>query len=1131
MAPRDVSFTVRAKDEASAILKQAEHALATLKESAIGLAEVFGVTLGAAAFGEMFKTAIERADEAELNLRRVALAVRNVGASSEEVMPQLQALAEQMSNKSKFRGDEIISTYEKLVEVSGDAKGSLGALQLTLDLAAAKHIELEKAATLVGRVMDGNTSMLKRYGIVVKEGDDALAMMATRFRGFAEGEASTFSGKLAQLKNGWTDFLEVLGRAILSNGDLGASTSLLISWLAGLAHWIEANDAAIGSWVEAITDFGIAFVSVFGALADAYQLGVEGNKLFELTLKTGFLNVVGYAKAAALAVTGNFAAIAVATAEAQARNAEWEKAVSRVQALSDRIFSGQGASGSAGAGNRPGGVTAPPLPKTPDKDKSKEIENLRMELEHLVATTANAKTKAQEFEEKLDAWERKARNAHMGTGDLNAGLAALGQTLNKIKQEEANKAFADVFKAITAESGTALEKLAQKGDETIHKLELDRPKFAAAGDLDAYNDYLALLGQLKDASLAFATALEATDAKLRAVSKSVKLHSEDSTLLFEDLKAVVAIEGEWTDKLKALTPGTKEYAEAEKELASATKEVLNINKLLGDILNAGTKQTEEARKAAKAHADEIRKMATEYASLGRSIIAAGQALGIFDAQTSAMLQNVVSLGQAIADMFAATTKGDMISAVAGAVTSLGAIVKQAFGGNSAEAIKHQQVMDQNTSAIQKLTQRIGEIGIGISGTDLARAQAQMAQMFGPGGLSGFSDGSKAPSFNHGAYLGLDDTFLKDIAKKLGITIDDTAGSWRKLKEALDGVSGHLAQFGTSLSDQQALGNAAVHFFGLTGTDAFAAQNKAAVGASPILQQLFGGQSIGDFLGAGKGDPSKISAALAGVMDIFKQLSEGKIGDKDLGGLTGGELMAALTQLFDGLTALTPAAAAAGAAVLSAAQMASQAAAALSTKWDVYGTGAGGQASDLQSTFGYSFDLSTQAGRDSAITALEAEYEANKADAAKVANIRQMLHAIRALPAIPVAGTAPGTPPTSLASLGPAVASLGGASSLSSSAVVSATIGQADQMVTILGSIFSVSQQIAGDIRAMLTGGGGMGGSNTGVIVRQQNTFQFNGPVGDPRAVGAMTADALAQVNIALADTLQNGQAGRGVVTR
>jgi hypothetical protein len=1102
---RDVKFSVSAEDKASSTVKQVEKAIDGLKERAKGLLETlaaFGIGLG---IGEFFKKSIEQAIEADAAWRRLENSVGNVGGSFAALKPEIDATIESLAKQSTYKPDELVAGLERLTTTSGDAKGSIEAMGLATNIAAARHIDLETAATLVGKVMSGNTTALKKFGITLKDGDDAMNVLQHRFAGFAQVEAESFGGQLKKVVNGFEEFSEAVGRAIIGNDDAKESVAGLAGFFAKLESWVTKNSGSFSQLVSGVA----VFADVVGWFLPWIVKGFMG---FSLLIDTIVFLFAQFYQAGRVAIggvaqtigelleksSGVFAAFGINVDKVGDKLANWgtklknaglDEQRANLSTLADTagrvaVFMEQGF-GKATVAVKEHTEAQKEL-HSKVKEGEDGFKNLRTQFDALSNSTAEGKTKAQEFDDKVRAWKTSAEAAKLPIEELVAKLLVLAGVSDQIKQAEFDKAFEEGMIALLAHSGDALQKLQAQWDTELKKLN-EKLKFGSTPERKAaLQAQIDQFKELKAAAIDLATSLQATEAVLSQIRDSLATASLLGNLqgIEEAMSNAGQVVEVWASNVKAAKPGTEEFKTATAELAKAQDALNAATAAYGayfqhksDIINQGTADAQK-------HSAAIYDAASKYSNLARSAIAAGQAVGGFSAETAAALQNVVSLADGVAKLFA--SGGSDVAAWAQSIASLAAIVSQVFGGNPKEDLAKQHVMDQNTRAIEKLTTTIGGMNLNISGTDLAKAAAMMAQMFGPGGLSGFNAKDKAPTFGKGAYAGLDDAFLREIAKKLNVTIDDTAGSWERLKGAIAAVTGHLAQFGETLSDQEALGKAAVKFFGLSGTAAFGAENNFGVKQSPILSKIFGGQSIEDFLGAGGGDPKKIQDAMASVMDIFKKLSKKELSDADLGGLTGSELFKILQSLFDGLTGLKGAATDTAVAVVSAAQKMSAAASALSEKWDVYGTDSVGQAADLQTTFGYKFDLSTQAGRDAAIKALESEYEGSKTDAAKVANIRTMLHAIRALPKIAVTDTGGGT------GVGASVSeAIGNGSSLAKAVSSSASAGLASASYAQFDTFVSIAQQsmfYLRDIRDFMMGGRAGSG---GPVSIQVGTIEVN----------------------------------------
>ena len=121
-----------------------------------------------------------------------------------------------------FGDEEIISAQALIAAYTDDEEQIKKATQATLDLAAAKGMDLKTASDLVSKTMNSSTNALSRYGIEV-EGVvgstsrlDSLTRAITRlYEGQARAAADTFSGKLTQISNVAGDANEQIGLFLL----------------------------------------------------------------------------------------------------------------------------------------------------------------------------------------------------------------------------------------------------------------------------------------------------------------------------------------------------------------------------------------------------------------------------------------------------------------------------------------------------------------------------------------------------------------------------------------------------------------------------------------------------------------------------------------------------------------------------------------------------------------------------------------------------------------------------------------------------------------------------------------------------------------------------------------------------
>lgn len=169
-------------------------------------------TFGVATVGAL-TLATKSALEEEIGIRRLTTTLNNVGVAYSEVRAELEANIATIQKKTSYGDEAQRDALNDLITITGDYQSSLDLLRISMDMATAKQMDLSSAAMLVGRAVIGDTTLLKRYGIVVAEGASAtevLATMTARFGGAAEAAANP----LTQLKNIWGDFSQDIGNQI-----------------------------------------------------------------------------------------------------------------------------------------------------------------------------------------------------------------------------------------------------------------------------------------------------------------------------------------------------------------------------------------------------------------------------------------------------------------------------------------------------------------------------------------------------------------------------------------------------------------------------------------------------------------------------------------------------------------------------------------------------------------------------------------------------------------------------------------------------------------------------------------------------------------------------------------------------
>ena len=189
-------------------IKGLNKSLGSLKNSAMAAAGAF---LGAGALVAGIKRATDAFGEQELAEKKLEA---SLGRTSQALLEQAAAL-QQVSN---FGDETIISAQALIAAFVDDEEQIKKATQATLDLAAAKGMDLNAAADLVSKTLGSSTNAMSRYGIEVQGAvgsterlDSLTGNIAEKFGGQALAQSQTLTGQITAMKDAAGDTAEVVG--------------------------------------------------------------------------------------------------------------------------------------------------------------------------------------------------------------------------------------------------------------------------------------------------------------------------------------------------------------------------------------------------------------------------------------------------------------------------------------------------------------------------------------------------------------------------------------------------------------------------------------------------------------------------------------------------------------------------------------------------------------------------------------------------------------------------------------------------------------------------------------------------------------------------------------------------------
>jgi hypothetical protein len=237
-----------------------EGVIGKLAGGALGaLAATFAAIAGAI---DLAKEGLKEFAAAQEKVAGLDAALAQTGQLTDEYREKLQELAEQLQSTTGVADDQWLGVLTRLTQFGADETNIEKYTNAVKNLAGLMGGDVQSAAHLLSRAMQGNFEAFSRYGIVVEDAgtkseklDKLFSQLATRGGGQLEASNRTLSGQFRQLGHVANDFLKAIGGLIASSGILqGILQSLIVAFewwarvLGGVIPKVEGlNNAAAKS--------------------------------------------------------------------------------------------------------------------------------------------------------------------------------------------------------------------------------------------------------------------------------------------------------------------------------------------------------------------------------------------------------------------------------------------------------------------------------------------------------------------------------------------------------------------------------------------------------------------------------------------------------------------------------------------------------------------------------------------------------------------------------------------------------------------------------------------------------------------------------------------------------------------
>lgn len=514
------------------------------------------------------------------------------------------------------------------------------------------------------------------------------------------------------------------------------------------------------------------------------------------------------------------------------------------------------------------------------------------------ATAAQTPGQGDNFDEQITKLTAQAVKAKLSADEIRKLVSDLRAAHAESLKQEAQSLNDDLRSQLVATTKTQVDDLVlalEKLDEKIAKSRLN-------GTLTPENEGLA--AQLRAAKVETIELTKQSEALGRALDHIHEVTAENRDFI-QSMRTLSGELSKVTVARDAAPEGSDARVRANERIKQLTAEIAELQKKLNVYLGHADVTTADIE-------SKTQRLASGLAAVANIAYGLASAFSGANDEVTKMIGGIAQAAGGVSSLLAAAHKKDANGDAVGLVGALGtvaglgalgqvigggiALASALFGQSPEEKARIQRTKD-NTDALIKLTDRVGDLGkINVTGSDVGRTQAAINTILANpdsrnifAGQKPFLDGLKS--------VGLTASDFVEIAKQFGIVVDKTKITFDDILLVQQAIkAAEITQFGDSFAGQMQELDAAVKLFPdlKTPTAQFDAFRKA-------LEKIKDGGGVlskvlKDFdLSTSEG----IAAAQEAIQGLFKKLEDGSLTAADLGGLTPQEFLDALlkTQAF------------------------------------------------------------------------------------------------------------------------------------------------------------------------------------------------------------------------------------------
>ena len=250
-------------------LQGADKAVKKFSKLIMGGAAIGGAIMIFRQFGQVVGDTIKLINEQQEAEGRLANAIKATGRQASISVASIAGLANQLQQTTIYGDEATLSAAAMLQQLADlDEKGLRDLIPRVQNLASAMGMDLEMAASLVGKTLGSSTNALSRYGIMVDMSGskserltELVKNLDEKFAGMADTVGQTTSGQLTIMQNKFSDLKQELAFNLLPT--INQVLTGLNQILTGVTSYKSAKELlSAEGYMSAIQNLGSAMNAV-----------------------------------------------------------------------------------------------------------------------------------------------------------------------------------------------------------------------------------------------------------------------------------------------------------------------------------------------------------------------------------------------------------------------------------------------------------------------------------------------------------------------------------------------------------------------------------------------------------------------------------------------------------------------------------------------------------------------------------------------------------------------------------------------------------------------------------------------------------------------------------------------------